>query len=253
MKKNIALLGGLLASAMAVAANVESANTFGVMKIDVGAGTNEVVIAVPWVAVGDGTLSVTVSNLLNTASLASGDELYAYDDTNNKYAKWTWNGTTWNDPTTFVNGDKVSAAKADVVTLARGKGFILKRNSATEAASYYISGQYSGAATNVTITAASNGVYGWTLIAPPTAAEFDINNGITWTGNIHSNDVIIVGLGTQYTRNDANTAWQKYSGLNATTHFKEYTTTGVTIPAGRGAWYRRASEESLTLTWPANN
>lgn len=249
MKKNIALLGGLLASAMAVATNVESANTFGVMKIDVGAGTNEVVIAVPWMAVGDGTFSVTVSNLLNTASLASGDELYAYDDTNNKYAMWRWNGTTWTDPETFVNGGKVDAAKADVVTLARGKGFILKRASADSAVSYYISGQYTQDSSCVAITPYAEGKAGWTLIAPSGASDVDLNSGVTWSTTPDANDVIVLDVGTQYTRNSANDAWQKFTGYNKN-RIKQYSTTGVTIPVGHGVWYMRMGTGALDLTWP---
>ena len=76
----------LIATCVASATTVTSANTFGVLKVT---STNEeTVICVPWVKVGDGS-SIDANSLVLTSNLKKGDQLFAYDTTTSTYYTWT--------------------------------------------------------------------------------------------------------------------------------------------------------------------
>ena len=105
-----------------------SSVVYGVMGVSDTASSNTVV-GVPW---GNADAeAITLSNLVSTATLATGDIVYLYES-------GTWKGYTllaskvW-DPMTTINGNEVvSPGSADAKTLSRGTGLIIQRASNTD-------------------------------------------------------------------------------------------------------------------------
>ena len=118
-------------------AELYSENIVGIQAVEC-AGTN-VVLAVPFVATEGG--DITVSNLLGTAGLASGDRLFRWDG--DRYERWKLDKSGDNAPLqwaaekTFTverGGTKVgteTSMSADVRTVGVGTGLWLTRTGGT--------------------------------------------------------------------------------------------------------------------------
>lgn len=274
--KKIVLAGAVLASVAAVATAVESSNTFGVMKIT-DSETKELVIGVPWVAVGSANNdAINAMNLV--LPTANGDQLYWYDKTNKKYYVWTVVKGAWAVDTTTELSDGYETG-SDAKTLARGDAVILKRNDPATYPVVYLSGQYTAAPAgriqirNPTESDVPMQVY-FTLIANPKTTDVDVNQCNFYTsaegstkvstfGNGTLDDYILLSDGSKYGYDETGSNgkhWYKWVSSQKTVKIDNNSTTttvttksyvDVIIPAGEGAWYVRAGRSEIYLEWPA--
>lgn len=234
------ILSALAIAAASTALAVESSNTFGILRVDSTAA--ETVVAIPWVAAGTGT-AIAVKDVVKTAGLNDGDQLYYYNDGN--YKLWVLEGGAWKGATSVKgeNGGKVTAAEGDNTTLARGGAIILVRSN--PAAQFYLYGQYTTAGASVTPT-----TNGKSLIAPPLTTDFDLNKSGAMTGTPSAGDMIIVDLGTVLTYNGAVNGWsQAKTVFSDGTFTTTYDRSKATIPAGKGVWYVSKGESVPTFNF----
>lgn len=258
MKKQVLSVCAAVASVVAFASAVESSNTFGVIKIDAGEtnASRDVFISVPWIGVGNAESAQTIDgkSLVLASQLNVGDLLLVYGggSTTGKFGAWAVNSShEWEAAT--VSDESATWETGDNDGLNRGSGVVVR----TAQRYIYVYGQYSATESALTIANASGWAY--TLIGTGFAKDYDLNNTdqVTWTGTIDKEDYIVTALGTQYTRNSANTAWQKPDGTttdvqvsaNLTVKKPNYTTVGVTLPQGRGGWYAHKGNAELSVTF----
>lgn len=227
------ILSALVMAAATTALAVESANTFGVLRVD--SSDPVTVVSVPWVGVGSTDGKIAVTDVVKTANLKAGDELYFYDGSD--YKMWRLTAEKQWEIAGTQNGDVPSAS------LTRGGAIILKRT--TPASCFYLYGQYE--ATAAAATALPENAY--SLIAPP---KTDAANGVIalssakWTG-ITSSDHIILPNGNQLDWNG--TAWGKktYSGPDDWTG--TWSTTDAVIPMGQGVWFKAGAGAEKSVQW----
>ena len=193
MKKQIFSACALIASVAAFATSVESANTFGVLKVDASAAdgkTAQLIIPVPWEDVG-GNGQITATNYVLSTGRIAGDKLYWYDNTESAYKVWEIeaNGGPWTPKSTYTIGKdnyEVTAPEAGA-TIARGQAVILGlANGSTQP--IYLSGQYNSSAVKTCIYGVADETLKAklfrvsTLIAPSTAVAkniSDVSDGAT--------------------------------------------------------------------------
>lgn len=208
---------------------------------------------------GTGATELTVSNVVQTATLAEGDELYAYDPDKKQYDVYTL-GTdgNWAAVKTVevsVPGkatETTSPAAADRV-ITRGRGFwIVRKADASRAKSVRLVGDVPATAATVTIPAAVDGKPSATLIGVPSDWKL---NGTDWTDKAAKGDKIRV-------LNEGGKAWREivYDGTewiegiqkvgeNGTVTFEK--NENPSLKGGYAVWYMRAGETSFTLELPA--
>lgn len=267
MKKLIVSGCAVLASVAALATTtVESANTFGVLKVADNT-QKQIIVGIPWEAVGGGSINVT--NLVLASGLQVGDALLWYDADYNDYKGWVvdtqdttkyWKATT----TIKVDGKDVTITAAAPKTLSRGNAILIQRSTPAKS-TIYLSGQYnSAAATALTIPGPADGTADyfqvWTPIASPKAEEWDLNdeNTAIWA-NVGATDKIIIGPGEEFVRYDSNSdetkdKWAKVGSTEVDYRESKSTVTTYSveqakIPVGRGGWYIREGKGNATLTW----
>jgi len=263
MKKQIVTACALIASVAAFATSVESSNTFGVLKIDVGATAKEVVIPVPWAAVGTGDAAIKVTDFVLATGRASGDTLYIYDASAKGYKVWQADGNgNWALGNTVVinAGDEISRLDATTAdTIARGQAAILVLNEASANNNpVYLSGQYSDSVASTTVYGLTEeeakfahlGKTHSTLIAPPKAAPCNLNSDLIYEkadGVSMDGDQILVFGGDSYTYGDVDgqDMWYKLGSGRPPARI----TTDVKIPIGTGAWYIRRNTGNITIKW----
>ena len=279
MKKQIVSACALIASVAAFATSVTSENTFGVMKLG-DTEMSELIIGVPWVAVGSGDVSPT--NLVLAANLRNDDMLYMYDASEKKYKSWKVANNVWTDAMTYAIGSENnidSVSKTGLESLKRGEALILKRMGDAPYPVIYLSGQYTtNAAERVQIKNPTTGdvpmqIY-FTLIANPRSTEVDVNACCFYTddtgselvtefGNGTLDDYILLSDGSKYgydATGSGNKHWYKWvneiktvtidnTSISTTVNTKSYDS--VTIPAGTGAWYVRAGRSAIYMEWPS--
>ena len=270
MKKQIVSACALIASVAAFATSVPSANTFGVLKIPVSSTATEVVIPVPWAAVGTGDNAVKIIDFVLATGRKTGDKLYWYDANNRYYKVWEVNSNTWTPLQTIriSSWDSYGLAEAsNDDTIERGEAAILILKEAGEGNDVYLSGQYSIATATTTVYGltteevqfANKGKTHSTLIAAPKAAECDLNSDLSYYNSYTSDsdnakftgsmvgDKIMVFNGDNYeygiVAGQEGCKWYKIdeSGDRAIN--------GVTIPLGTGAWYIRKNEGNVVIKW----
>lgn len=207
---------------------------------------------------GTGTTELTVANIVQTATLAAGDELYAYDPEKKQYDVYTL-GTdgTW----TIVKTVEVSAsgtatettspAAADRV-ITRGRGFwIVRKGAASDAKPVRLIGNVPETAATVTIPAAADGKPSATLIGVPSDWEL---NKTDWTGKAAKGDKIRV-------LNKDGKAWREivYDGTKWIEGIQKVDKNGAvtfeknenpSLKGGYAVWYMRAGETKFTLELP---
>lgn len=270
--KKIVLASAVLASVAAVATAVESSNTFGVMKIT-DSVTRELVIGVPWAAVSSANNdAINAMNLV--LPTANGDQLYWYDKTNKEYYIWTVKNGAWAVDTATVLSDGLSKNEIGSAekTLARGDAVILLRETPAANSDIYLSGQVATAGTPSSTILAPTAAelarlstsVAYTLIANPNpSADADLNiaerfysdeglkTAVDYKANDLDNDKIVLSNGTTY-GHDSTSGWYKWTGgAKGDGGFipNQKTYTGVTIPAGQGAWYVRNGASTLYIKW----
>lgn len=207
---------------------------------------------------GTGATGLTVANIVQTATLAEGDELYAYDPTQKKYDVYTL-GTDGN--WTAVKTVEVSAsgkatettspAAADRV-ITRGRGFwIVRKGAASDAKPVRLVGDVPATAATVEIPAAADGKPSATLIGVP--SDWKLNE-TDWTDKAAKGDKIRV-------LNEGGKAWREivYDGTewiegiqkvdeNGTVTFEK--NENPSLQGGYAVWYMRAGETPFSLKLP---
>lgn len=245
MKKTIAFIC-IAASTVALAASVESLNTFGVLKVT--SDKKETALCVPWSAVGSGNVKVKdfvmTSNLTrSTEGQTDGDWLLKYDGA--AYKGWYLDNTgAWKGfASSYTSGGVTTSFSSDEnATLARGDSLILirKANLTNDNNAIYLYGQYNGAFDGtLTMGADTTGNNERvTLFAMPntSGSAFDLNDdGWTWSGVVAS---------TNFKTRDK-IRLQAENGNTATFVYKNgqwidpvtSEVTGAKIKPGMGAWY----------------
>ena len=215
-----------------------SSVVYGVMGVSDTASSNTVV-GVPWVNANAG--AITLSNLVSTATLATGDIVYLYEGGN--WKGYTLSATKVWEPMTTIKGDEVvSPGSADAKELSRGTGLIIQRASNTDP--IYLCGRYDSS----TPTATSVGANAKVLIANPLTTSKEITGGA-------NGDKIIVpknGGGSTIYENK-NGTWGTYvegttTSRRGTIKTQTWTSGCYTLAPGMGAWYQ-AGETAAEINW----
>ena len=246
------------ASASAATETVTGQNVIGLTTIE-----NDSRAYLPLAAAytGTGATKLTVANIVQTATLAEGDELYAYDPGQKQYDVYTLGADgKWTAVKTVevsVPGkatETTSPAAADRV-ITRGRGFwIVRKADASRAKSVRLVGDVPATAATVEIPAAAvDGKPSATLIGVP--SDWTLNgNGTDWTDKAAKGDKIRV-------LNEDGKAWREivYDGTKWIEGVQKVGENGAVtfeknenpvLKGGYAVWYMRAGETSFTLTLP---
>lgn len=245
------------ASASAATETVTGQNVIGLTTIE-NDGRAYLPLAAAYT--GTGATELTVANIVQTATLAEGDELYAYDPERKQYDVYTL-GTDgkWTAVKTVevsVPGkaaETTSPAAADRV-ITRGRGFwIVRKADASRAKPVRLVGDVPATAATVKIpAAAADGKPSATLVGVPSDWKLKETD---WTDKAAKGDKIRV-------LNEDGKAWREivYNGTkwiegiqkvgeNGTVTFEK--NENPSLQGGYAVWYMRAGETSFTLELPA--
>lgn len=244
------------ASASAATETVTGQNVIGLTTIE-----NDSRAYLPLAAAytGTGATELTVANIVQTATLAEGDELYAYDPGQKQYDVYTLGADgKWTAVKTVevsVPGkatETTSPAAADRV-ITRGRGFwIVRKADASRAKSVRLVGDVPATAATVKIpAAAADGKPSATLIGVP--SDWKLNE-TGWTGKAAKGDKIRV-------LNKDGKAWREivYDGTKWIEGIQKVGENGAVtfeknenpvLKGGYAVWYMRAGETSFSLKLP---
>lgn len=207
---------------------------------------------------GTGATELTVANIVQTATLAEGDELYAYDPERKQYdvytlgtdGKWTAVKTVEVSASGTATATTSLAAADRVITCGRGF-WIVRKGAASDAEPVRLVGNVPETAATVEIPEAADGKPSATLIGVPSDWEL---NKTDWTGKAVRKDTIRV-------LNDNGTTWREivYDGTkwiegrqkvgeNGTVTFEK--NENPVLKGGYAVWYMRAGETEFTLKLP---
>ena len=246
------------ASASAATETVTGQNVIGLTTIE-----NDSRAYLPLAAAytGTGATELTVANVVQTATLAAGDELYAYDPERKQYdvyklgtdGKWTAVKTVEVSASGTAT-ETTSPAAADRV-ITRGRGFwIVRKGDASRAESVRLVGDVPATAATVEIpAAAADGKPSATLIGVP--SDWTLNgNGSDWTDKAAKGDKIRV-------LNEDGKAWREivYDGTKWIEGIQKVGEKGTvtfeknenpSLQGGYAVWYMRAEKTSFSLELP---
>ena len=246
MKKLIALC----AIASVATAFAADDNVFGCLRVDSSAA--ETIVAVPWVAAGVTAGEIKVADIVKTANLNEGDELWWYNNTATpaKYEMWQLKSGAWEPmPVVAEMGEVEGAEDSTKQALSRGDALLLIRK-APIAPCFYLYGQVPTTSAGVmTLGFGTATAPCYTLIAPPSVEDTMINN-ITWA-NVGENDLITIS-GADPLRYNGETWGNWKIGADWT---KTWQASEAVIKAGQGAWYISfgGKDSEATATWPTAN
>ena len=232
-----------LAASAAMATDVPGLTSETLGWVKVNSSATNTIISVPWLNVGGG--NVEVAKLVKTDTLTVNDWLYWYDGS--VYYAWQLTETagvkSWT-PTGTTKDNMTFTSPGASFGLQRGLALFIQRQDTTK--DIYLYGQYTNGTAAVTV-AGGGETPAYTLIANPRTVDVDLNSSaaVTMSGTPNAGDKILVpgtdgAISKEYTYADG--AW----GFNTKTSFTvgtrtinklTRTTTGVTLPAGRGVWY----------------
>ena len=244
------------ASASAATETVTGQNVIGLTTIK---GDSRAYLPLAAAYTGTGATELTVANIVQTATLAEGDELYAYDPDKKQYdvytlgtdGKWTAVKTVEVSASGTAT-ETTSPAAADRV-ITRGRGFwIVRKGAASGAKTVRLVGDVPATAATVTIpAAAADGKPSATLIGVP--SDWKLNE-TDWTGKAVRKDTIRV-------LNEDGKAWREivYNGTkwiegiqkvgeNGTVTFEK--NENPSLQGGYAVWYMRAGKTSFSLELP---
>ena len=212
---------------------------------------------------GTGATELTVANIVQTATLAEGDELYAYDPEKKQYDVYTLGTDGKKKKWTAVKTVEVSASgKATATTspaaanrvITCGRGFwIVRKGAASDAKPVRLVGDVPATAATVKIPAAADGKPSATLIGVP--SDWNLNaNSTYWTKKAVRKDTIRV-------LNDNDTTWREivYDGTKWIEGVQTVDGSGTVtftknenpvLKGGYAVWYMRAGETSFDLELP---
>ena len=256
MKKIVSILS-IFATTAAIASSVQSDNTFGVMKLNIGSEVGQTIICVPWENVGGG--DVDVNKIMLTNNLTNGDKLYYFNTNSVKFQVWELKSTGW-EPQDVVpegKGNQLEIASVSQ-TIPRGAALVIERNAPVTSGEVYLYGQYVASTGTSTISAATAESDVYSLIAPCGTGSVDLNSvSLGWSSKAAAGDTISHGTNTYswdgtswyYEENGTGPAIP-IGGSGGNTFTPPNKVTEITIPAGQGVWYKRAKGGgSFTVTW----
>ena len=244
------------ASASAATETVTGQNVIGLTTIE-NDGRAYLPLAAAYT--GTGATELTVANIVQTATLAEGDELYAYDPNKKQYdvytlgtdGKWTAVKTVEVSASGTAT-ETTSPAAADRV-ITRGRGFwIVRKADASRAKPVRLVGDVPATAATVEIpAAAADGKPSATLIGVP--SDWKLNE-TDWKGKAVRKDTIRV-------LNEDGEAWREivYDGTKWIEGVQKIGENGAvtfeknenpSLKGGYAVWYMRAGETSFTLELP---
>ena len=135
---------------------------------------------------GTGATELTVANVVQTATLAEGDELYAYDPTQKKYDVYTlgtdgkWTAVKTVEVSASGKATETTSPAAADRVITRGRGFwIVRKGAASDAKPVRLVGDVPATAATVEIPAAADGKPSATLIGVP--SDWKLNE-TDWKG-----------------------------------------------------------------------
>lgn len=210
---------------------------------------------------GTGATELTVANIVQTATLAEGDELYAYDHDPDKkqYDVYTlgtdgkWTAVKTVEVSASGKATETTSPAAADRMITRGRGFwIVRKDDASRAKSVRLVGDVPATAATVTIPAAADGKPSATLVGVP--SDWKLNE-TDWTGKAVRKDTIRV-------LNEDGKAWREivYDGTQWIEGIQKVDGSGTVtfdtnenpgLKGGYAVWYMRAGETSFTLELPA--
>lgn len=249
MKKLIALC----AIASVATAFAADDNVFGCLCVDSSAA--ETIVAVPWVAAGVTAGEIKVADIVKTANLNEGDELWWYNNTATpaKYEMWQLKSGAWEPmPVVAEMGEVEGAEDSTKQALSRGDALLLIRK-APIAPCFYLYGQVpTSSAEGMTLGVGTTEAPCYTLIAPPSVTDTDINSA-TWS-NVAKNDyVIVVGEDGKQYQLFYDVTSNKWGVLSYDASFtKVYDYSKAKILAGQGAWFvsaKGSDKSAATVNW----
>lgn len=244
------------ASASAATETVTGQNVIGLTTIE-NDGRAYLPLAAAYT--GTGATELTVANIVQTATLAEGDELYAYDPDRKQYDVYTlgtdgkWTAVKTVEVSASGKATETTSPAAADRVITRGRGFwIVRKDDASRAKSVRLVGDVPATAATVAIPAAADGKPSATLIGVP--SDWKLNE-TDWTGKAVRKDTIRV-------LNEDGEAWreivydgtkwiegvQKVDGSGTVTFEKNE---NPSLKGGYAVWYMRAGETSFTLELPA--
>lgn len=208
---------------------------------------------------GTGATELTVANVVQTATLAEGDELYAYDPERKQYdvytlgkdGKWTAVKTVEVSASGTATETTSPAAANRVITCGRGF-WIVRKGAASDAKPMRLVGDVPATAATVEIPAAAvDGKPSATLIGVPSDWKLNETDKIE---NAAKGDKIRV-------LNEDGKAWREivYDGTKWIEGVQKVGENGAVtfeknenpvLKGGYAVWYMRAGETSFTLTLP---
>ena len=245
------------ASAPAATETVKGQNVIGLTTIE-----NDSRAYLPLAAAytGTGATELTVANIVQTATLAEGDELYAYDPEKKQYDVYTlgtdgkWTAVKTVEVSAYGTATETTSPAAADRVIARGRGFwIVRKGAASDAKPVRLIGNVPETAATVTIPAAVGGKPSATLIGVPSDWELNANSTY-WTNKAVRKDTIRV-------LNDNGTTWREivYNGTKWIEGVQTVDGSGTVtftknenpiLKGGYAVWYMRAGDASFTLELP---
>lgn len=245
------------ASASAATETVTGQNVIGLTTIE-NDGRAYLPLAAAYT--GTGATKLTVANIVQTATLAEGDELYAYDyDPDKKQydvytlgtdGKWTAVKTVEVSASGKATETTSPVAADRVITCGRGF-WIVRKADASRAKSVRLVGDVPETAATVTIPAAVDGKPSATLIGVP--SDWKLNE-TDWTGKAAKGDKIRV-------LNEDGKAWREivYDGTKWIEGIQQVGENGTvtfaknenpSLQGGYAVWYMCVGKTSFTLELP---
>lgn len=208
---------------------------------------------------GTGATELTVANVVQTATLAEGDELYAYDPERKQYdvytlgtdGKWTAVKTVEVSASGKATETTSPAAANRVITCGRGF-WIVRKGAASDAKPVRLVGDVPATAATVEIPAAADGTPSATLIGVP--SDWKLNE-TDWTGKAVRKDTIRIlneDVEAWHEIRYDGTKWIEYrQEMDATTKTITFKTSDAPVlKGGYAVWYMHAGTDSFTLTLP---
>ena len=207
---------------------------------------------------GTGATELTVANVVQTATLAEGDELYAYDPNKKQYDVYTlgtdgeWTAVKTVEVSASGKATETTSPAAADRVITRGRGFwIVRKGAASDAKPVRLVGDVPATAATVEIPAAADGKPSATLVGVPSDWKLNDTDKIE---NAAKGDKIRV-------LNEDGKAWREivYDGTkwiegiqkvgeNGTVTFEK--NENPVLKGGYAVWYMRAEKTSFSLELP---
>lgn len=231
MKRLVAAI--LSASALAAAADtVTGSNEIGTLAIT--STLKNTVVAVPFKTLGGSVDAVKPQELVLTANLTEGDQLYIFQG--GAYKGYVLGSSGWegvDNASIGSDGLPTCTAATDSTTVATGSGFwLVRKDVPAEPFTFYIYGEYKADVASSITAGAQN------LIANPLAVPANPEFSLTPANG----DAILFPqagvLPKRYTYKNSVWNCDLETGLPA-------------FAAGQGAWYISKGASDMTCTWEA--